>query len=348
MVYEIHGKELSQYKQFIKPEEATDFDELCNQPDSFKEKVKGYSFHFDMTEKDKDFRTQLHVDIKRYMKGFKSFTKEIDDKKYIISQFEGKEARGRFLSFKLRKRNWDTMSALNNVARRAKKATGNFFFAGTKDKRGETVQWVTAKNVLKKELAGFIKISNWKWDEISFSDLQYTNEPIKLGDLQGNRFTIALRLLNKLGDSEIKANVDRVAQKGFINYFGQQRFGTKNVYKTHDTGKHIILKEYKEAFFTILKASDKNENVNEAVKIIEEEENFGKALKLLNYKCNIERTLIQPLTKNKNDFLSGIMNLTKNLRNLYGHAYQSFLWNKAVSVRLKKYGTQIRKINSQR
>lgn len=82
------------------------------------------------------------------------------------------------------------------------------------------------------------------------------------------------------------------------------------------------------------------------MEIIENENDFGKALKELDHRCNIERTLIQPLVKNSSDFMSGIMNLTKSLRNLYTHAYQSYLWNYVASRRINLHGTKICKIRS--
>lgn len=216
------------YADLVQEAQRADFLQLCDAPELYREKAEGSSFDFVVTDKDKAFRGELHANIKKNMKGYYSETNDVEDKKIITAKYVGKEDMGRYLRFVLRKRNWDTMQAVNQVARGAKKNTGNFFFAGTKDKRGETVQWVTAKNVAKKELAGFTKMKYWKWEEISFSNLEYVSEPIKLGDLKGNKFTIALRLREPAAESLLNENVSNVRENGFINYFGLQRFGTKS------------------------------------------------------------------------------------------------------------------------
>ena len=229
LLYKIDSLEMQKYADYITDEDKEAFSAMCDDPLAFKEKVdKNTSFRFDITGKDKEFRGNFHHGIKKYMMGFSSATKEIDDKKYIIVQYDGKESKGKFLKFCMRKRNWDTMSAVNQLAKGIKRKTGNFFFAGNKDKRGETVQWVTAKNVLKRELAGFINMKFWKWGEISFSNLSYVNEAVKLGDLIGNRFTLALRLLEETEEKDIEHNINSLRVNGFVNYFGLQRFGTKN------------------------------------------------------------------------------------------------------------------------
>lgn len=216
------------YLDLVQESQKPDFIQLCENPEMFADKAEGLIFSFDVTDKDKEYRGNLHMDIKRYMKGFYSETNEVDNKKIITAKYVGKEDIGRYLKFVLRKRNWDTMQAVNQIAKGAKKNTGNFFFAGTKDKRGETVQWITAKNVGKKELAGFTNMKFWKWEEISFSNLEYVTEPLKIGDLMGNRFTIALRLKEDVDENVLGQNVKNVQDNGFINYFGLQRFGTKS------------------------------------------------------------------------------------------------------------------------
>ncbi len=58
---------------------------------------------------------------------------------------------------------------------------------------------------------------------------------MKLGDLNGNRFTIVLRQIKCKDDSIINEAVNSLAQNGFINYYGLQRFGTSSI-PTHEIG----------------------------------------------------------------------------------------------------------------
>lgn len=69
---------------------------------------------------------------------------------------------------------------------------------------------------------------------------------LNLGQLYGNRFSVALRFIdNDLDSEKIIQNVKLVEKYGFINYFGMQRFGSFTV-RTHTIGKHILACNWKE------------------------------------------------------------------------------------------------------
>lgn len=78
-----------------------------------------------------------------------------------------------------------------------------------------------------------------------------TNDALKLGELNGNRFTIVLRQVN--GDNElIEQSIESLKHNGFINYYGLQRFGTTEI-ATHEIGKFLLKGNFKHAIDLILK-----------------------------------------------------------------------------------------------
>jgi len=68
----------------------------------------------------------------------------------------------------------------------------NIDVAGTKDKRAVTTQLATVYRVEMEKLAEL----NNRLIGIKLGDFSYCNAELKLGDLQGNRFTIVLRLFS--------------------------------------------------------------------------------------------------------------------------------------------------------
>jgi tRNA pseudouridine13 synthase len=69
-----------------------------------------------------------------------------------------------------------------------------------------------------------------------------------------------------------------IAKKGFPNYFGLQRFGTSQI-RTHEVGKLLLQKNWKEAYCAVLRQECKEERVNNAKRKFLEDFNFELALK---------------------------------------------------------------------
>mmetsp|Transcript_17628 Transcript_17628/g.29777 ORF Transcript_17628/g.29777 Transcript_17628/m.29777 type:complete len:168 (+) Transcript_17628:644-1147(+) len=139
----------------------------------------------------------------------------------------------------LMKTNFETMQAVHYISKRTKKKISHFGIAGNKDKRGITTQVLT---LTRGNGEALIKAQMAKdWDhKVMLGSFKRVWEPVQLGQLKGNRFSVALRFIdNSVPDEEIAERVRRVEQAGFINYFGLQRFGSYNI-RTHEIGKHIL------------------------------------------------------------------------------------------------------------
>jgi len=112
------------------------------------------------------------------------------------------------------------MFAVNYLARRLRKMPKAINIAGNKDKRGITTQRAT---ILRCDPELLIRQQRCKdWDpKIKVGSFERVHNPILLGQLKGNRFSIALRFVpNSIPDSQIKAQLQQVKENGFINYFG--------------------------------------------------------------------------------------------------------------------------------
>ncbi|CAL1289763.1 unnamed protein product [Larinioides sclopetarius] len=192
-----------------------------------------------VTEKDKDTRKDIHVAIRKMFNGVESSTEDRGSEKFIIvKRFTKQKKRrrgqlsvgGNYLHFVLYKENKDTMDAINGVASYLRVNPKVFAYAGSKDKRGKTSQLVSAYQISPERL---LKINN-DFNTIRVGNIVFKNEQLKLGDLRGNRFIIILRQLQ--GDPTIiEKAIDSLSSKGFINYYGLQRFGTSSV-STHSIG----------------------------------------------------------------------------------------------------------------
>ncbi|KAG2486127.1 hypothetical protein HYH03_015221 [Edaphochlamys debaryana] len=166
----------------------------------------------------------------------------------------------RFVRFVLYKENMDTQVALSTVAKLAGIPNGGCFgFAGTKDKRGVTCQWVTAFKVFPARLAAL----NARLRGMRLGAFGFVDSGLKLGCLGGNEFELLLRDVRPEGGgaeagggaeetvARVSAACREVAAHGFINYFGLQRFGTGGS-PTHLVGAALLRGDFERAARLVL------------------------------------------------------------------------------------------------
>ncbi|KAF6773007.1 hypothetical protein AHF37_07044 [Paragonimus kellicotti] len=157
----------------------------------------------------------------------------------------------RYCRFVLYKKGKDTISAIQTLSRYLRVNPSCFGYAGTKDKRAITAQFVTVKDVDSEKLASL----NRRLHGIFVGNFSYVPRPLFLGDLDGNQFTVVLRSVSASA-SVIDSSIDSWKSNGFINYFGLQRFGHSAKSKSFDIGRHLIRSEWTEAINLILVPTD--------------------------------------------------------------------------------------------
>lgn len=123
---------------------------------------------------------------------------------------------------KLEKQRATTAALVAAVAREAGVEARTIGCAGLKDKWAVTSQWLSVP-------ASGRPPEQWSLGP-DFSVLAHAlhGNKLRLGHLSGNRFTVRLVGTGAGALESAQALLARVAQRGFGNYFGQQRFGIDN------------------------------------------------------------------------------------------------------------------------
>ena len=281
---------------------------------------------------------------------------------------------GEYLHFTMYKDNRDTMDAVNQIARLMRIKPQVIGYAGTKDRRASTTQRCSVRYTRKRALAGL----NGKLWGISTGDYAYRDAPIHLGELGGNEFVITLKNCKSVGDgvatsktpqeqlAQMEANVgpalQHMATHGWINYFGHQRFGTHEI-GTHEIGKLILGDQYEAAIDALLtydadkaakaqageipeEPSKRDEFLrHQACMLFQTGEDLKKAAQIIPRRFAAESNILQHLTRSgqgsRRDFAGAITHITRGLRSMYLHAYQSHVWNHAASHRWELYGDKV-------
>uniref|UniRef100_A0A8R1TT44 TRUD domain-containing protein n=1 Tax=Onchocerca volvulus TaxID=6282 RepID=A0A8R1TT44_ONCVO len=241
-----------------------------------------------------------------------------------------------FVHFTLCKENKDTHYALSVISKFLGMKISSFGICGTKDRRALTTQRVS---LYRCEIERLQQL-NAKLHGIMLTDFTFNSEPCKLGNLWGNRFKIILRDVHPFSEDDLIDRIEDFKSNGFINYFGTQRFGSC-ASNTAEIGIAILKKQWEVALKAILKPRNAHRGIREALDEWNKSGNASSALKKLtdSQACiTIEGQLLSSLSKNKCNYHAALLKLARNTRSLYVHAYQSLLWNKVVTRRVKNKG----------
>jgi len=237
---------------------------------------------------------------------------------------------GPYLICRLTKTNWELQRAVKEIAKRLGISHRRIAWAGTKDKNAVTTQFISIYDVTP-EAVGQVHLK-----DITLEVVGRSQHSLILGCLAGNRFDITIRDCIPEDLAERVEAVTAVAARGVPNYYGLQRFGVVRPV-THLVGERILKGDYEGAVATYVGRAypRESEAVRQARTRFAETRDPRAALADLPVQMTYERSMVNHLVANPGDYAGALRVLPPKLLSLLVSAFQSYLFNCALSSRIE-------------
>ncbi|MEM1545306.1 MAG: tRNA pseudouridine(13) synthase TruD [Candidatus Methanomethylicia archaeon] len=255
---------------------------------------------------------------------------EIINEKYITSNLEAP-----YILCRLSKIGMDTFEALRRISRAIGIPISSIGYAGLKDSRAATTQYITVKYT-DRNLKMLSMVTD---DRLKVEVIDRCYESLKPRMILGNRFRITIREID-LKPSIVREYVETTISQiesigGVLAYFGYQRFGSSRP-NTHKIGYYIVKGRWKEAVYELLVNTYPYEN--EEIKSIRGKiakylEGYGKPPEIPS-KLYYEAIVLRNLRKTLN-YRKAILKLPRYVLRLFINSYQAYLFNKILSQRIR-------------
>jgi tRNA pseudouridine13 synthase len=246
-----------------------------------------------------------------------------------------KSDEGRFTIATVRVRNWETNRLVRELARGIHISRRRIGFGGTKDKRAVTTQLFSFEGVPPETVLAL------HLGDVEILDAYPSNAPIEIGDLAGNRFRIVIRdlALDSQEAARVVEEVERDLRRagGFPSYFGVQRFGSVRPI-THVVGRHIVRGEFEDAVQAYVANPIEGEDPEsyQVRSAFRDTGDVRMALRSYPKSYGFEKAILNQLASHPGDFVGALRALPFNLLMMFVHGYQSFLFNRILSERMRR------------
>ncbi|NXD08639.1 PUS7L protein, partial [Nothocercus nigrocapillus] len=346
--------------QLVSEKEANDFFKFLDT------KLENSTFSFE-PDGNKEHRKAIHHFISR------KFGKLLETKSFIVTNVNDKpnmsitvrfrerswskkrpsgdlqENQELYTAFTLQKENLETLEAIGFLASELGILASDFSYTGIKDKKAITYQPMVVKKVTPERLKEIG--SRMEKKGMRIHNIHSASQHLRLGQLKGNHFDIVVRDLKHHSHDtstdlkeRISEAIEKVEAKGFVNYYGPQRFGQGQNIHTDQIGLALLNEKMVEALRLFFTPEDNDDPVNKAKKyFLRTEDAKGTLTMLPEFKVR-EKMMLRALNRygvNQEGCTKGWLNIPHSMRIFYVHAYCSKIWNEATSYRLRTYGSKV-------
>jgi tRNA pseudouridine13 synthase len=256
---------------------------------------------------------------------------------FIVEEINNrnKEDIGTHLICTLTKKNWDTHHLVRDISRILRISQHRISWAGTKDKNAITTQNISIYDLDESALERI------QLKDITINAIGHSNKKVSLGDHFGNKFNIIIRGIN-CSVNDTKCLIKQIAscintQGGVPNFFGIQRFGVQRPI-THIVGRRLVEGDIKGAALEYIARScpGESEDARQARQYVFETCNYKRGLEMYPVRLRFERAMMNHLIERPGDNTGAFRALSLNLRRMFIHAYQSYLFNRILCRRIEK------------
>jgi tRNA pseudouridine13 synthase len=241
------------------------------------------------------------------------------------------EGSGKYTLARVRARNWETHRLARKLAAQVGIDQREVYFTGTKDKRA-----VTEQNIAIRAPEADVRAVNL--GDVEIVDTWRVDRAPKLGEHEANTFHVRVRDLEpELDEARRRAEAIRdelLDLGGFPNFFGPQRFGSVRPV-THLVGRELVHGSLADAVWTYIAYPSRFDppDVRETRERIYEERDVEEAKAELPSRFDHEHRMLEHLAEAPGDAVGAIETLPLNLARLFVSAYQSYLFNQALTLR---------------
>ena len=217
-------------------------------------------------------------------------------------------------------------------------------FAGMKDKKARTRKWICISNMDSEEQFEQVKSLSGQIYKTDFLKVIRGRKKLRMGQLKGNKFRILIRDIDDVEKSaEIASDIlKQLEVTGVPNYFGWQRFGKPRT-NTHLVGEALVENDLKKAVGRYIgNPTEEEHEENQKARKAYDDGDLEKSLELMGKGMRYEKMMIRELIKDSKkgeltdkSYKNALYALPKPLQRMFVHAYQSFLFNAAVSKRVE-------------
>ncbi len=266
--------------------------------------------------------------------------REITESGEVLSTYEKstpavpfQSPRDRYTLFTLIKKNMDTILVAQKIQDYLHLPPHAIKWAGIKDHTAITAQLMSVKGDHVEDLQ---RINH---PNITITNIRPGRTEVDVGKLWGNHFNINVR--KTLSPYESLETVltewaQQISTTGIPNFFGLQRFGQHRP-NSHLVGKAYFLEQYQTACeeFLFKVYPLEYSGIAQFRQLLATQANYAQLIQDIPSGLFYEKILLQQLIEHPGDYKNALDHLPPALLHLVLSSYQSFLFNRVLSLRLK-------------